>query len=60
MVFDNQELYDVIMEHGIGHFFYPKPNRLVINKGGNRGILHKVNKSTIDSKPRLTLQGFIR
>jgi hypothetical protein len=59
-VFDNQELYDVIMEKGIGHFFHPKPNRLIVNRGGERGILHKVSKSTIDSRARLTFQGFIK
>lgn len=59
-VFDNQELYDVIMEKGVGNFFHPKPNRLIINKGGDKGILHKVNKSTVDSRARLTFQGFIR
>jgi len=59
-VFDNQELYDIIMERGHGHFFHPKPNRLILNKGGEKGILHKVNKSTLDSRARLTLQCFIR
>lgn len=59
-VFDNQELFDLIMDKGIGHFFHPKPNRLIINKGGDCGILHKVNKSTSDSRPRLTFQGFIK
>jgi hypothetical protein len=59
-VFDNQELYDIILREGVGNFFHPKPNRLIVNKGGDRGILHKVNKSTIDSKARLTFQGFIK
>ena len=59
-VFDNQPLYDNIMEEGIGTYIQPKPNRLVLNKGGPHGILHKVNKSTINAGPRLTLQGFIR
>ena len=58
-VFDNQQLYDVLMEEGAGNYFYPKPNRLIINKGGSNGILHKVNKSTLNSNPRLTLQCFI-
>ena len=59
-VFDNQPLYDVIMDEGIGHYIQPKPNRLVLNKGGPKGILHKVNKSTINSGARITLQGFNR
>lgn len=59
-VFDNHELHNLILDHGHGHFIHPKPNRLIINKGGARGILHKVARSTIESNPRLTLQGFIR
>ena len=59
-VFDNTELHDLLMEEGSGNYFYPKPNRLIINKGGSNGILHKVNKSTSNSNPRLTLQCFIR
>ena len=59
-VFDNQPLYDTIMDQGVGHYIQPKPNRLVLNKGGPHGILHKVNKSTVNSGPRITLQGFIR
>lgn len=58
-VFDNQELYNLLMEGGSGNFFHSKPNRLILNKGGDKGILHKVAKTTTDSKPRLTLQGFI-
>ena len=58
-VFDNQQLYDVLMKEGTGNYFYPKPNRLIINKGGSNGILHKVNKSTLNSNPRLKLQCFI-
>lgn len=58
-VFDNQELDDLIVDHGIGHFIHPKPNRLVIGKAGDNGILHKVNRSTLQAKDRLTLQGFL-
>jgi Rps23 Pro-64 3,4-dihydroxylase Tpa1-like proline 4-hydroxylase len=58
-VFDNQELDDLIINHGIGYFIQPKPNRLVIGKAGNNGILHKVNRSTLQAKDRLTLQGFL-
>ena len=54
-IFDNQDLYDSIMNQGIGNFICPKPNRLIINSG----ILHKVNKTTTDSRARLTLQGFV-
>ena len=54
-IFDNQELYDLIMSEGIGNFVHPKPNRLIINSG----ILHKVNKTTTNSRARLTLQGFV-
>ena len=59
-VFDNQPLYDVIMDSGVGNYIQPKPNRLVLNKGGPHGILHKVNKSTTNADARITLQGFIR
>jgi hypothetical protein len=59
-VFDNKELHELILNHGHGHFIHPKPNRMIINKGGSRGILHKVARSTVNSGPRLTLQGFIR
>jgi hypothetical protein len=59
-VFDNSELHELIMSKGHGHFIHPKPNRLIINKGGKKGILHKVARTTPDSGPRLTLQGFIR
>jgi len=59
-VFDNKELHDLLMIEGSGNYFYPKPNRLIINKGGANGILHKVNKSTLNSNPRLTLQCFIK
>jgi Rps23 Pro-64 3,4-dihydroxylase Tpa1-like proline 4-hydroxylase len=59
-VFDNRELHELILNHGHGHFIHPKPNRMIINKGGTRGILHKVARSTVNSGPRLTLQGFIR
>ena len=58
-VFDNQELDDLIVDHGIGHFIHPKPNRLVIGRAGKNGILHKVNRSTLQAKDRLTLQGFL-
>lgn len=58
-VFDNQELEDLIVNHGIGHFIHPKPNRLVIGRAGDEGVLHKVNRSTMQSKDRLTLQGFL-
>ena len=59
-VFDNEDLENLIMEKGTGHFVYPKPNRIVFNKSGEYGILHKVNKSTSRAKERLTLQGFLR
>jgi Rps23 Pro-64 3,4-dihydroxylase Tpa1-like proline 4-hydroxylase len=58
-VFDNADLENLIVEHGIGHFIQPKPNRLVIGKAGDNGILHKVNRSTMQAKDRLTLQGFL-
>ena len=58
-IFDNNDLHSLIMENGSGHYFYPKPNRAIVNKGGKHGILHKVNKSTANSGPRLTLQCFI-
>ena len=50
---------NLIMEKGSGDFFYPKPNRAIVNKGGKHGILHKVNQSTVNSSPRLTLQCFV-
>ena len=53
--FDNQELFDLIISKGIGQFFHPKPNRLIINSG----ILHKINETSKKSSARLTLQGFI-
>lgn len=59
-VFDNSKLEEMIMNKGTGHFIMPKPNRIVFNKSGDNGILHKVNKSTINSSERLTLQGFFR
>jgi len=59
-IFDNSELEDMIMEKGVGNFIMPKPNRIVLNKSGEYGILHKVNKSTVNAKERLTLQGFLR
>ena len=43
------------MSRGIGQFFHPKPNRLIVNSG----ILHKINQTTEKSSDRLTLQGFI-
>ena len=30
------------MSRGIGQFFHPKPNRLIVNSG----ILHKINQTT--------------
>jgi hypothetical protein len=59
-VFDNSMLEDMIMNKGTGHFIMPKPNRIVFNKSGANGILHKVNKSTNNSAERITLQGFLR
>jgi len=59
-VFDNSALENMIMDKGIGQFIMPKPNRIIFNKSGSNGILHKVNKSTNNSAPRLTLQGFFR
>ena len=59
-VFDNSELHNLIMKNSVGNFFYPNPNRLVVNKGGSNGILHKINNTTVDSSPRLSLQCFIR
>ncbi len=53
--FDNQELFDLIVSRGIGQFFHPKPNRLIVNSG----ILHKINETNKKSSARLTLQGFI-
>ena len=58
-IFDNNDLHSLIMENGSGQYFYPKPNRAIVNKGGKHGILHKVNKSTANSGPKLTLQCFI-
>lgn len=58
-IFDNKELMDLLMEGASGNYFYPKPNRAIVNKGGQHGILHKVNQSTMNSSPRLTLQCFI-
>jgi Rps23 Pro-64 3,4-dihydroxylase Tpa1-like proline 4-hydroxylase len=48
------------MERGHGRFVFPKPNRLIINKAGKDGTLHKVNKSTAQAENRLSLQGFLR
>ena len=59
-VFDNSQLENMIMDKGTGHFIMPKPNRIVFNKSGSNGILHKVNKSTSNSAERITLQGFFR
>jgi Rps23 Pro-64 3,4-dihydroxylase Tpa1-like proline 4-hydroxylase len=58
-VFNNDELEKLILDHGVGYFIQPKPNRLVIGKAGSNGILHKVNRSTLQAKDRLTLQGFL-
>lgn len=58
--FDNYEVDKFIIDHGFGTFIHPKPNRLIINKAGDKGILHKVNKSTMQAKDRLSLQGFLR
>jgi len=59
-VFNNVEADEMILNKGTGHFVMPKPNRIVFNKGGEHGILHKVAKSTPQAHDRLTLQGFIR
>ena len=48
------------MDSGVGNYIQPKPKSLVLNKGGPHGIKNKVNKSTTNSGPRITLQGFIR
>ena len=52
--------HNLIMKNSVGNFFYPNPNRLVVNKGGSNGILHKINNTTVDSSPRFLLQCFIR
>ena len=54
-IFDNRELFDAIISKGLGMFFIPKPNRLIVNSN----ILHKINKTTANSGARLSLQGFI-
>ena len=54
-VFDNKELFDAMINRGIGQFFHPKPNRLIVNSN----IMHKINTTSKDSSPRLSLQGFI-
>lgn len=59
-IFDNSKLENMILEKGVGHFVMPKPNRIIFNKSGKYGILHKVNKSTLQASERLTLQGFLR
>lgn len=59
-VFDKSKLHSLIMKNSVGNFFYPNPNRVVINKGGVNGILHKINDTTIDSSPRLSLQCFMQ
>lgn len=59
-VFDNKQVDEMILDKGVGHFIMPKPNRIVFNKGGKQGILHKVAKSTPQATDRLTLQGFLR
>jgi hypothetical protein len=58
-VFDDSIVNEFIMNNSIGQFIYPKPNRLVFNRSGENGILHKVNKSSLQAKDRLTIQGFI-
>jgi Rps23 Pro-64 3,4-dihydroxylase Tpa1-like proline 4-hydroxylase len=60
LVFDQTELHNTIMDRGHGRFVFPKTNRLVINKAGKQGTLHKVNKSTPQAENRLSLQGFLR
>jgi len=60
LVFDQSGLHDIIMSQGHGRFVFPKSNRLVINKAGEQGTLHKVNKSTPQADNRLSLQGFLR
>jgi hypothetical protein len=54
-VFDNKELFDAMISKGIGQFFHPKPNRLIVNSN----IMHKINTTSTDSNARLSLQGFI-
>ena len=54
-VFDNKELFDAMISKGIGQFFHPKPNRLIVNSN----IMHKINTTSTDSSARLSLQGFI-
>jgi Rps23 Pro-64 3,4-dihydroxylase Tpa1-like proline 4-hydroxylase len=60
LIFDQTELHNAIMEKGYGQFIFPKTNRLIINKAGTQGTLHKVNKSTLQAENRLSLQGFLR
>lgn len=58
-VFDDTTVNNFIMNNSVGQFIYPNSNRLIFNRSGENGILHKVNKSTAQAKDRLTIQGFI-
>lgn len=49
----------LIMEHSIGHYVLPKPNRLVMMSGGFYHAIKKVDPSAGDNL-RMTVQGFFQ
>ena len=57
--FSSSQHEQVIMEDGIGSYVLPKPNRLVILKGGPYHTIKKVDSSAGDNL-RVTIQGFFQ
>lgn len=49
----------IIMEHSVGHYVLPKPNRLVLMKGKVFHTIKKVDPSAGDNV-RMTIQGFFQ
>lgn len=56
---DNSDSSHVLLEHGIGNYVLPKPNRLVILKGGAPHAVAKVNASA-GNHLRGSISGFFK
>ncbi|WP_445676206.1 2OG-Fe(II) oxygenase [Pseudomonas aeruginosa] len=52
---DSSREDEVLLKSGRGVYVCPKPNRLVVLRGG---IAHKVNKVNVNSAPRVSCTGF--
>jgi hypothetical protein len=56
---DNKDANDLLMARGLGSFVFPRPNRLVVIKGGTAHAIAKI-RPTAGSNVRASIGGFFK